>query len=384
MSVLEVSTRVLREWTEVAALAEQWNKLATQSDTFSVFQSYEWHEAWWRNFGGDYDLRVVVAMRGDSLVGVAPMMVSSGRMHRRRRRILRFLGTINYASDYCDFLLPDDGSGEDVLSRLLDEISRDPTWDIMELARFPTHSAWRAATEAKLRAIVPMLSTSVETEAPCRILRDPEQDRAIVNSKSFKRDTNWLQKRGTLQLEQAFRPEDEQDVLARLDDFFKQHIERRSLAGDVSQFLDPRQKQFYRDLVPALLARAWLRFATLKWNDISLGYHYGFEFNNKFCLYKPTFNVEYAKQAPGKVMLKFLIEDAVDRGLTEFDFTVGEEPYKYRFSNLVRTNTRFHAFRSRFDGLLALLADRVVKPLIPRVRAAVARRRAATKEEENE
>ena len=383
MTELEMRARTVREWSEVAALAENWNALAQRSEMFSVFQSYEWHDAWWKNFGSEFELRVVCAFRADALVGVAPMMISVDRVHRRQRRVLRFIGTVNYASDYANLLLPEDASRENVLSLLFDEIARDAGWDIIELARFPTHSPWREAVEAKLRSIVPALSVSVETEAPTRLLRNPEEDRGIVNGKSFKRDTNWFLKRGTMEFEQSWTSEHEPRVVSRLDDFFKQHIERRDLAGDKSQFHDPRQKQFYRDLVPTLMRRGWLRFSMLKWTDVALGYHFGFEFANKFCLYKPTFNVEYSKQGPGKVMLKYLIEDAVERRLNEFDFTVGEETYKYRFANLVRTNTRFRAFRSRIDGGLARLVT-IVKPLLEPVRAALARRKAKAEEEDTE
>lgn len=52
-------------------------------------------------------------------------------------------------------------------------------------------------------------------------------------------------------------------------------------------------------------------------------------------------------------------EDAIDRKLTEFDFTVGDEAFKYRFANLERRNLTFTVFRNRAGfwghrGVLAL------------------------------
>jgi hypothetical protein len=48
-------------------------------------------------------------------------------------------------------------------------------------------------------------------------------------------------------------------------------------------------------------------------------------------------------------LLKFLLDDAIGRGLEEFDFTVGSEPFKYRFSNRTRSNDRIIVFRSAAD-----------------------------------
>ena len=38
-------------------------------------------------------------------------------------------------------------------------------------------------------------------------------------------------------------------------------------------------------------------------------------------------------------MLRFLLEQAIEQDKKEFDFTVGDEPFKRRYSNAVRYNT---------------------------------------------
>jgi len=65
----------------------------------------------------------------------------------------------------------------------------------------------------------------------------------------------------------------------------------------------------------------------------AIAYHLGFECNGRFIWYKPTFEVALARHAPGEVLIKFLLEEASARGLLEFVFGPGEEPFKYRFSN---------------------------------------------------
>lgn len=367
-----VVTRTIRNWDEVTPLAESWNALVAASEPCTVFQTFEWHDAWWRNFGSEHELLVVCAFRGDELRAVAPMMISATEFQRRPRRVLRFIGTSNYASDYCNFVLPEEASREAMAATLLEAIAAEPDWDIAELSRFPTESPWRGVVERKLRSLVPVLHATIETEAPSRILRDADDDKAIVDSKSFRRDFGWFEKRGALKFEHLMKPEDERRIAEQLDDFFQQHIDRRALIGDRSQFLDPRQKQFYRDLTASMLPRGWLRFAAVKWNDKALAYHFGFEFARRFVLYKPTFNVELEKKSPGKVLVKFLIEDAVDRQLDEFDFTVGEESYKYRFANVIRTNTKFRAFRSHLDGWAFLLLERL-RPIVRRIRRTVSK-----------
>jgi CelD/BcsL family acetyltransferase involved in cellulose biosynthesis len=47
------------------------------------------------------------------------------------------------------------------------------------------------------------------------------------------------------------------------------------------------------------------------------------------------------------VLLKYLFEYARERGLIELDFACGEEAFKYRFANHVRSIYAIHVFQDR-------------------------------------
>jgi hypothetical protein len=46
----------------------------------------------------------------------------------------------------------------------------------------------------------------------------------------------------------------------------------------------------------------------------------------------PSYNANYKSHSPGKVLLSYIIEDAIDRGITEIDYGPGEEQYKLNWS----------------------------------------------------
>jgi CelD/BcsL family acetyltransferase involved in cellulose biosynthesis len=45
------------------------------------------------------------------------------------------------------------------------------------------------------------------------------------------------------------------------------------------------------------------------------------------------------------VLIKHLLEDALARGVDEFDFTIGDEAFKYHFANRVRRTEIIRVFR---------------------------------------
>jgi CelD/BcsL family acetyltransferase involved in cellulose biosynthesis len=134
----------IRSWAAIEAHAEAWNELARASGTATVFQSYEWHAAWWRAFGEDYELRVVLAWAGPRLAAIAPWTLS------REGRELQFLGSADYASDYCDFIVaPDHPEAVDALAGWMFANRRQ--WRRIDLRNFPSHSPHRSRLEACLR-----------------------------------------------------------------------------------------------------------------------------------------------------------------------------------------------------------------------------------------
>ena len=53
-----------------------------------------------------------------------------------------------------------------------------------------------------------------------------------------------------------------------------------------------------------------------------------------------------AARAAGDVLLSFMLEDAIDRGVEVFDFGLGDEAYKARFASETREVFKIHLFGS--------------------------------------
>ena len=188
-------------------------------------------------------------------------------------------------------------------------------------------------------------------DAPVRILGDDEADLKTANKSSLKRHTNFFQKSGELRFYQCGS---EAEILGYLDRFFDQHRARWAQTDSPSQFFDPAQRAFYKELVREIFPYGWLRFDVVLFNGAPLAFHFGFEYQRRFIWYKPTFDNQFASKSPGEVLIKFLLEDAIKKKLEEFDFTVGSEPFKYRFANRIRFNNRLIAFSSVSDYWICL------------------------------
>jgi len=260
----------------------------------------------------------------------------------RARNQLCFVGSPNNASDYCDILV--DADVPDALDAVLEKvIEHSEDADCLHLTNMPSQSPNVAGIVRFLQNRRPALIVETDQLAPTRILGNTEEDNKVANKSSLRRRFNYFDKAGHLKFHRCTSAN---EILSYLDVFFEQHKARRELAGSVSQFHDAAQREFYRTVVSEMAAPGWLKFDVVTFNGKPLAVHFGFEYRDSFIWYKPTFDIEFASRSPGEVLIKYLLQDAIDRKLKEFDFTVGDEPFKFRFSNETRVNMRVIGFRS--------------------------------------
>ena len=335
----------IRTWEQFPDLQGEWDSLLERCGDASVFQTYQWHKSWWKAFGGTDRLLLILCYSGSHLVGIAPMMVT--KAHRRvrpARKEVRFIGSSNNSSDYCDFLVDVEfpGALEVLLRELCDSVSYA---DCLHLTNLKEQSKNHSIMQRFFQKRKSKFVVEVDQPAPCRVLGNITEDKKAANKSSLRRRCNYFSKAGNLRFH---RCKSESEIFLYLEKFFDQHRSRRELAGTPSQFLDPAQCYFFNNLVVSLFPQGWLKFDVVLFNGEPLAFHFGFEYRKRFIWYKPTFNVEYADKSPGEVLIKYLLDDAISRGLEEFDFTVGCEPFKMRFANATRYNHRLMVFRSRY------------------------------------
>ena len=84
---------VLESAAEMAALGDAWETLQRDAAVASIFASFDWQSAWWRAYGANRALRLVVAYAGDAPVGILPLYVQKVNVMRWPVRILRFVGS---------------------------------------------------------------------------------------------------------------------------------------------------------------------------------------------------------------------------------------------------------------------------------------------------
>ena len=96
------------------SLASSWPDLRQRFRWDSVFVLPPWLRAWWQEFGAEAELYLAAVKQGDTLVGVAPLLVQG--------QDASFIGNADVC-DYLDFVVAA-GSEEDFFATLLDNLKQ--------------------------------------------------------------------------------------------------------------------------------------------------------------------------------------------------------------------------------------------------------------------
>lgn len=124
----------------LAALREEWRELFSRCASPTMFQSPDWHLAWWRAFGARRVPHVLALRKQGRLVAVLPLLTYDDIIRGLRVRVL---GSYNNDHASRSGILVEPGYEAESMQALaahLDEVSA--RWDVLMLTQLPADAPW--------------------------------------------------------------------------------------------------------------------------------------------------------------------------------------------------------------------------------------------------
>ncbi len=313
-------------------LRPEWNALLHNSMADTPFLTYEWQKTWSDCLCScEGELHLLTVRDGGALLGIAPLFVlSEPDKDGQPKRLLRLIGSVD-ASDYLD-LIAVRGQEREVFSAMLEALAQSDTWDAIDL--------WNVPEASPTRTLLPELATQRgwslldEKQVVCPIIRLPAQFEDYVQSLD-KKERHELRRK----LRRAEGTEGVvwcaitgQDQTHDLDEaaeaFISLMMKSRS---DKSDFMTDSMRRFFHQMIHATHQGGFLHLAFLEVHGVKAATYLSFDYNQKRLVFNSGLETEgFQALSAGIVLAARIIEDAIDRGYSEFDFLRGDEKYKYQ------------------------------------------------------
>lgn len=334
-----MKTDILHDWHSVAALAPEWNELLRDSESDTVFLTWEWISCW-ISIHQKRARPFVIVVRDDAgrLCGLLPLYFADARLVRVVPfRVLRYVADYATGQEYPDWIVRrgHETAACTAIARTLADSTDE--WDCVWMPRI---ASWTGALERMRRAcdtvgfwshIRPrdFAATPLPDSADAFMQSLSSQRRAAIRSRCRK-----ILGRDGVTVRRCHRPE---DVSVFLEALFELHHKRRQLMGDAGTFRrKPTEAEFYRRFAPLALERGWLSMFGLEergeFKAIQIGYAYGGVFNQMQEGFEPTY-----QSGAGNVLRLKVIEHCIEEGVRELDFLGEWTEHKRRWQARHRT-----------------------------------------------
>jgi CelD/BcsL family acetyltransferase involved in cellulose biosynthesis len=269
------------------------------------------------------------------VVGAVPLMRTEYRAGMLRTGCLETVGALN-----CNYVwvVPPENRDE-VMDALVAYMSEALEHGVgaVRLSLVPDDSTFLAMLRARVSRMAKLaVDERTRTVAPYVALPDTwdEFHRSLSSNrrKLLQRYQRSMQRNHTAE----YRLCTGHSLESRLSEFFETHEARWRSEKVKGCFSDPRMRHFYRDLAGRFLDKGWLHFSWLSLDGEMAAAAYSFVYNRKFYAATSARGLRYSRYRVGHMLHMFLLKDAIERGLEEFDFLKGAEPHKFHWTNCAR------------------------------------------------
>jgi len=356
-----MNVSVVSTYNEFLELEEYWKNIFDKSETKNIFISWEWCSLWWKHYGGDQKLLILVVKDRDEIIGIVPLMMSKGNLLTLWKPKVNFLG--GDFADYVDFLIL--RNNKEVIETVIHYLINLADWGVIDFKRIPEYSPNFISVKECIfslgyRSIVKISSTS-----PVGKIKGSWDDYYKTLSKGLRQDIRTAHNKFKLLGEICFETYNEGLSKELLIALFELHKKRQVYKLGQSPFETEAARDFFYDLAVNFTRFGWADISALKINERIVSLVFALQYKGIFYYWIPVFAPEFSKYSPGKVHIYALLKRAFNQQFEEFDFMRGDEAYKYKWSNSTFNSYELKIFKNnlcyRLDILISVSKNYIKK-----------------------
>jgi len=362
MTIEEIS-----DYGDLESLKGEWDFLIRESGADCFHLTHEWTSAWWKNLGTGNKLFILLAREGGKTLGIAPLMISRGRLSGIPVRKIEFIGA---GWGYGGFIL---GDKKELCIRLMMDylVDKSKIWDVAALCRVPADPEETAIIESSIKESG-LLSLTEKEHIPCIALIGTWQDYLSERSYSFRRNFKNRERRikkiGPVFFDRHNNGKCVPDLGKLMDTVFD--ISSRSWKWKEGTAIASSEevRNFYLTLAQVLHERGWLELSILKVNGKPVSYMLGALYKRKYIDIDIAFDEAYSSSAPGNLHRIYLLKNLFEEDDADiFDFGAAFE-YKKEYTSSEKEFKSILLFKKSIYSLVQYAIRSRIFPLVRKKR----------------
>ena len=312
---------MLKEFTSISELRIEWEALLNNANVNTIFTNPDWGGLWWEHFSEGKSWNGLYWEVNSHIVGIAPMCANQDD--------LTLIGNTETV-DYNDFVVSPEYS-EEFLNLVIDYFI-DSEYGSLSLNSIPEHSL--------TYELLPKIARSKNLDVT---VNQEDVSPGITLPDSWDTYLGNLNKKHRHELRRKLRRLEEVDdykveIISQSDQLQKYMNVFTGLMkmsrSEKMEYLTQEKEAFFGDISSMTSGKGFFKLFLMSIGDQYVSSSLCFDYNNQRLLYNSGNNHEFDYYSVGLLLHSFAIKDAIEHGMTYFDFLRGDEQYKYRLGGV--------------------------------------------------
>ena len=321
-----------------------WDDLVQQVSDPHPFLSHRWLLTWWECFAGTAALRVLVVRKAGTPIAIAPLVERSVRMYGTRVRALELAA--NDHTPRFDLILTQDPA--EACQAIADHLrAHAGEWDLVLLRQVPTSSPALPHLKVLAAACGWPIGVRPADDSPYVPFSGTWSTYTAQLSRNhrskIRKGFNRIRQLGRVDLEVVSKPE---GVPEALDDGLRIEAAAWKARNGTAMSSHPDVRRFYERLADRTAACGTLRLIFLRVAGRRIAFAYALEDRNRLYVLKAGYDPEFARCSPYNLLCALVFEDGFARGLDEYEFLGGNEPWKRDWTTQTRPHCWVYVFNA--------------------------------------
>ncbi|MEC8960106.1 MAG: GNAT family N-acetyltransferase [Chloroflexota bacterium] len=301
--------------TSFQEIETEWESVLQDSPADTLFLTPQWQKVWWDTFGEGQTMCGFLYPVDDDVAAIASLAKSGNT--------ISFMGSQD-TFDYNDFLIRlgyEEGFYQTLLESMDEQDCRrmylfslrdsSPTLEVFpEMAR---NNGYTVEIEEEDVTSGIALPGSWDEYLGLLSKKDRHELRRKLRRMDTQTDWKW------------YSVTEPAQVAKRLGEFISLMRQSRP---DKDEFMTPERERFFQNITQRMAELGQLQLYFLDMDGSTVATSLCFDYGGSRLLYNSGYDPQYGYFSVGLLLNAMCLRDAIDRGLTYFDFLRGPEPYK--------------------------------------------------------
>jgi hypothetical protein len=262
-------------------------------------------------------------------------------------KYIKFLGTMPISSDHLDFIIYK-GMERKVLGAIVEYLFQENRWDFCLLSNIPVVSL----TGRLLKRIMGNRPFQSDISQVCPYIPLPSRIEDFHSTLSGnmrntikRRRRNLFKKYDKVEFVEWKNPD---EIDSAMEKMFELHEKRWMVVNHKGNLTRSDVREFQRKIARMFLNSDMLRLYFLRVQGKDVAVLYIFKYNNRLFYYQGGWDPEWSSDRVGSILTHFVIEDAIEKGFSEYDLLRGIEDYKTRLTDKKREEINIFILNSLY------------------------------------